>query len=93
MSSEKLPLSAPPIVLNVSYPPFDDLVARRGPLETKAWDRLVASGKLPATKIGRREYTRRSLLLALVGAPTSAAEQPSTNDPRGDLAQKLRGEK
>lgn len=97
MTCEAQPVTQPPIVLNVSYPPFDDLIARPGPLEVKAWDRLVAQGKLPATKLGRREYTRRSFLLALVdpevGRSTKGDRSPSeTSDARTQLIDRLRGD-
>jgi len=85
----------PPIVLHVSYPPFDDLVARPGPLEVKAWDRLVAQGKLPATKLGRREYTRRSFLLALIDQELStkrSTDESQSSDPRSALIDRIRGD-
>lgn len=47
-------------------PDGDELVPRPGPLEEAAWDRLVKAGTLPAAKIGRRWYARRSDILALV---------------------------
>jgi hypothetical protein len=47
-------------------------------LELRAIQRLVADGKLRAVRIGRRVFTRRAYLLALVDelAPATAADDP-----------------
>lgn len=59
----------------------DDLVRRPGPLEANAWDRLVASGELPARKLGRTYYARRSDLLALVPASGTGDRARPTRAP------------
>jgi hypothetical protein len=54
--------------------PGDDLVALAGcGIERRALRRLQRDGKLPVERIGRKLYTRRSALLALVQTETAAA--------------------
>ncbi len=56
----------------------DDLVHRRNcGIEARAFDLLVSSGELPARKLGRRVYVRRSDLLALVDAAPAPTAEPT----------------
>jgi hypothetical protein len=65
----------------------DELVRLPGPLERAAADRLVRDGLLPAVKIGRHKYSRRSDLLALVERLAKPAPVAAIgNDVRADLA-------
>lgn len=54
----------------------DDLVMLPGPFEAAACDKLRVSGELPARKIGRRWYARRSDLLALIPRKAKPIDVP-----------------
>ena len=55
----------------------DALVALAdAPLERRTMRRLVESGELPAVRVGRRRYCRRSDLLRLVDRRRPAASEP-----------------
>jgi hypothetical protein len=51
------------------------------PLDARTRTRLEREGRLPVEKLGRRKFTRRSALAALV---RDAAPSPSPEAPRGD---------
>lgn len=59
----------------------DDLVALAGcGIERRALRRLQREGRLPVERIGRKLYTRRSALVALVQTePTEAPSRASTH--------------
>lgn len=54
----------------------DDLVALPGPLDANTAKKLVASGVLPARKLGRRWYTLRRHLAALITSAPAPAPSP-----------------
>jgi hypothetical protein len=59
--------------------PGDDLVAVSDlPLDRRTRIRLEREGLLPVTKLGRRKFTRRSALVALVEQPTGVAGGAAT---------------
>jgi hypothetical protein len=58
----------------------DDLVELPGPFEASAAERLRKSGELPARKVGRRWYARKSDMLALI----PAKGQPVELEPAAD---------
>jgi hypothetical protein len=58
-------------------------------IERRALRRLQRDGRLPVERIGRRLYTRRSALLALV-ITTPAKEVPPNAAPVADVAQAAR---
>jgi|HubBroStandDraft_5_1064220.scaffolds.fasta_scaffold586471_2 hypothetical protein len=69
-----------------ALPPLDDLVAFPFSLEKNAARQLIASGELPARKLGRRWYCKRSDLLALIdNAPSVPPARASGADLRVDL--------
>jgi hypothetical protein len=69
-------------------PTQDDLVTFPFGLEPNAARRLIKSGELRARKIGRRWYTKRSDLLALIdnGPRVTAPAKAAGNGYREDLA-------
>lgn len=68
-------------------PERDELVSFPFGLEENAARGLIRRGELPARKIGRRWYARRSDLLGLIDrAPASVAAQASGDSLRADLA-------
>ncbi len=58
----------------------DDLVELPGPFEASAAERLRKSGELPARKVGRRWYARKSDMLALVPPRSATPVQPATDN-------------
>ena len=60
----------------------DDLVELPGPLEPLAAQRLRKSGELPARKVGRKWFCRRSDLLALIPArmPANVVTQADSDE-------------
>ena len=68
-------------------PPHDDLIAFPFGLEVNAARSLIKSGELPARKIGRRWYAKRSAVLALIdNAPHVPPAKASGASLRDDLA-------
>jgi hypothetical protein len=65
-------------------PSRDDLIPiAEVPLDARTRLRLEREGRLPVEKLGRRKFTRRSALAALVGGVTpSPAPDASRRDPR-----------
>ncbi len=53
----------------------DDLVELPGPFERQACEKLRTSGELPARKIGRKWFARKSDLLALIPAKGQRVER------------------
>ncbi len=61
-----------------AVPSTDELVHRGNcGIEARAFDGCVASGELPARKLGRRVYCRRSDLLRLVDAKPAVQPVPA----------------
>jgi hypothetical protein len=62
----------------------DDLIPIADvPLDARTRLRLEREGRLPVEKLGRRKFTRRSALAALVGdAPPPATNDAPRRDPR-----------
>jgi len=70
-----------------ALPPADDLVSFPFGLEENAARGLIKSGELPARKIGRRWYAKRSAVLALIdNAPPVPPARASGTSLRDDLA-------
>src|SRR5262249_54482072 len=66
----------------VAFEPPDELIALTDSgLEEKAWKALVRSGELRARRIGRKLYTTRSALVALVRERDvkAAAQKPKAS--------------
>jgi len=62
--------------------PADDLVPLdETPLEAKAARRLERDGALPVRRIGRRKYTTRAALAALIATPAPPASSPRPVEP------------
>lgn len=75
------------VVVHVHRLPADELVHEgTSGLERSTFRGLVASGRLPSARLGRRVYCRRSDLLALVNAPPA----PPPADARLALAERVR---
>ena len=63
--------------------PGDELVPlNECGLDEKTRARLVRSGELPARKLGRRWFTKRSALLALIDEKPRPSESATPADPR-----------
>jgi hypothetical protein len=66
----------------------DDLIPiAEVPLDARTRLRLEREGRLPVEKFGRRKFTRRSALAALVG---DAAPPPTSDTPRRDPRESAR---
>ena len=62
----------------------DELIAFPFGLERRAASDLARSGRIPTVRLGRRTFTRRSALIALVGpspSPAAALAAPPVADP------------
>ena len=69
-------------------PSRDDLIPiAEVPLDARTRLRLEREGRLPVEKLGRRKFTRRSALAALVG---DAAPSPTPDAPRRDPRESAR---
>jgi len=66
----------------------DDLIPiAEVPLDARTRLRLEREGRLPVERLGRRKFTRRSALAALVG---DAAPSPTSDTPRRDPRESAR---
>jgi hypothetical protein len=68
-------------------PPVDDLVEFPFSLERSTATRLIKAGELPARKLGRKWYAKRSDVLGLIDkAPRAKPARASGESLRADLA-------
>lgn len=74
------------VVVHKHYAAPDELVAFPFGLERSTARALMRSGKLPHARLGRRDYARRSDVLALVDRDIKPENVPLTGNAKADLA-------